>query len=368
MKLLITNPDAIVNPRNNEYYDGIITILNEFIKINGNKVLVISMDIHKLSKIPKQFNPNRVTGKQRKGKELLDYINKNLGIPPKDCIILATKTDDMVLAANSQLILLRADYTRFLNVHDRLYTNNYGILGIHNPTHLGVVLSKFYQVKSPWYYTLNIDEQTTLYSLTNANTLGNRQHDAVKLALDFKSLLKNGDLSQIDSFTLFFMISIYSIFEESSQIDHWCVYPSSSGKEDIDLEIFVKKMRESFKKFKIQPILSRTKQVRKRRETNGLSFLDHVSIQLSSIEVNKDINLEGKCICVIDDFTTTGSSCETVRLLLRPYGVRKIIFITMGKFGREYTTIINDKTTSSLRGEFNDSADLEFIKSLKDLF
>lgn len=91
--------------------------------------------------------------------------------------------------------------------------------------------------------------------------------------------------------------------------------------------------------------------------------------------------MKGKIVCILDDFTTYGTSCETARHLLESAGVEKIIFITLGKFGKEYHSYdyqldgdIFDSFTYSkvgasrmLTGIFNTNANVEMLNSLNHL-
>ncbi|HAF33277.1 hypothetical protein [Sphingobacterium multivorum] len=371
MKLLITNTDALINPRTGEFYDGILDTLNNFNNDEDRGIVVISMHRAKLSRIPKEFNPLLVKATARKGRDLINYIDTKLGIEAKDCIVLGTKIDDVILAANNKLMLIRADYTKFLSPSNRIFTSNYGILGIRDANHLNLVLSKIKEIKNPWYFKLDVDEITTIYSLTNANTFS-RQNDAKRLANAFKSLLKEGELRHFDAFVLYFMISAYVNFEEFKEIDYFGVYPSSSGKIDEDLEKFLTKFRESLGKKQYGQILIRTKAVAKRHLDRNSNHFQTIKDQVQSIVVNPKLDLVGRCVCIIDDFTTYGTSCETVRFLLQKVGVRKIIFISMGKFGVNYFKVVrnpfdNSYYTTYVQGEFNGKADSNFVYSLIDL-
>ena len=90
--------------------------------------------------------------------------------------------------------------------------------------------------------------------------------------------------------------------------------------------------------------------------------------------------MEGKCVCIIDDFTTYGTSCETARVLLEEAGVERLIFICLGKFGKEFHsysyTLKGDlydnfsytkRKHTNLSGKFNYNANFEFIKTLGKL-
>lgn len=92
----------------------------------------------------------------------------------------------------------------------------------------------------------------------------------------------------------------------------------------------------------------------------------------------KGKKLKGANVCIIDDFTTYGTSCETARILLQNAGVNKVLFIAMGKFGKSYNrydyTIIGDvfsgyafkqNKRTPMVGEFNaHNSDRAFIESL----
>ena len=58
--------------------------------------------------------------------------------------------------------------------------------------------------------------------------------------------------------------------------------------------------------------------------------------QLNTIEINKEYNVLGKNILILDDVSTSGNSIEAVRILLRPLGVRSIYAQTIGKTHSDY--------------------------------
>jgi hypothetical protein len=384
MKVLITNPDAIIDQKTNKYYPGLLDVLQEFESHKDQGVIVISNSKSKFSQIEDDFYCLEVGGKGRAGRALIDLLQDKLKVPISDLFVLGCKQEDVGLAANNKLLLLRAEFTKEYFGDERIFENEYGIR-IDDAKHLKLILNKFINIKEPWYFKCTVNHSTTIYSLTNANTMGVRPSEVIHIADEFRSLLKSGKESYKDEFMIYFLNSAHQIFKEFQTVNYWGVYPSSSVGENADLEYFAKKVRQSFGGRPCEPILIRHTASTKRhklsttmRETNGCSG-EFATIKLNPY-YQKNNKLLGKTVCIIDDFTNIGTSCETARHLLEMVGVAKLIFITMGKFGKvqlkynydmsgdpfdNYTFKLRDK--SSLGGTFNPASDLEFIKSLGGL-
>lgn len=384
MKLLITNPSAIIDSSTGKYYPGIIEVLKEFDKIEDQSVIIISLWDSSLKELRKIFGYCfKVSFKQRGGTELIELIKTQLKAEISDIFVLGCKNIDIGLSANSKLLLLRADYAKEENKKERIYTNEYGIR-IANADKLKFILDKFVSIEKPWFYRCDVDKTTVMFSLTNANTMGyTRDMDAVKIAAKFQSCLKKGDESYKDEFMVYFIFSAYHLFKEIQNVDFWSIYPSSNSSSNSDLEYFKDKLRQSFGGKPLPPIFKRTKQTIKRHSLNRAERISQgCNSELDTILIDEFYRdkLVGKTICIIDDFSNIGTSCETTRNLLRGAKVGKVIFITLGKFGTEYfkydysfygdafsgfTYKLN--STSTLNGDINKSSDMSFIESLGEI-
>jgi hypothetical protein len=124
--------------------------------------------------------------------------------------VLGCKQIDVGLAANSKLLLLRADYAEEQNEGELIYTNQYGI-AIKDANALALFFDKFLPIKRPWFYKCDVSERTVIYSLTNANTNQYRDTEIVKIATKFRNHLKNGDDSFKEEFLVYFLVSTYAI-------------------------------------------------------------------------------------------------------------------------------------------------------------
>jgi hypothetical protein len=382
MKVIITSPDAVIDKRSNKLFPHIEEELRAFIAMEkGNYVATVS--IHQNDNIPTVFHPLVIKPQYRGSPLLVTEVCAQLKCSPQNIIILGAKRHDMFTAAHSQSLLLRAGYAKVNNPADSIFSNDYGIL-ISEPKQIGKFLKLFYSIIQPWYCKIDVDDKTTLYALTNGNSyrIGGEYKDFYE---DFKSCLKLGDGTYLHAFTAFIIVSSYRIMSELKNIDYWGTYPSSDGSLNSELEHIKDKARQSYGGRTNQPIFFRHSPSVKRHE-QGTKFReqDWCDSQLKTISLNpyyKD-KIAGKNICIIDDFTRYGSSCETARFLLEEAGAAKIVFIALGKFGYDYFKY-SYKITGDLFGHFtfkrgsippeclttsyNNGASKEFLTSLKNI-
>jgi hypothetical protein len=173
------------------------------------------------------------------------------------------------------------------------------------------------------------------------------------------------------------------LLKEFNKVDYWGIYPSSSTATNEDLEYYKEKARQTYGCRTPHPIFIRHKATSKRHLKSTERRLEiGADEELETIVINDHYRkkLRGATVCIIDDFTNVGSSCETARALLEKAGVAKLIFITLGKFGRIYKafdyTIHGDPygefeyergVDEMLTGDFNNASDLQFIASLGEI-
>lgn len=388
MKLLITSVDAIINNATGAYFDGIKEVLDYFESLDkDNKVAIISIDESRLNSIPDDFYKLVIGNKWlRSSPDLIEIISKKLGVEYNDIFILGAKDSDMILAANSKIILLTADYAKGNNPEERIYSEGYGI-AIFNADRLKFFFEHFLNLSEPWFYSLQVDEQTTLYGLTDAMTNKQEDGDVKKICLKLREFLKDGDDKYKNPFLIYSLMSVYQIFKEVESIKYWGYYPSSTTDENLELKTFKEVLRKSFKSSITQEdLLIRTSNSPQRKMMSDTARINNgCDSQFDSIIINPWFKgkLKGVNVCIIDDFTNHGSSCETVRHLLEKAGVKKIIFISLGKFRYDYKrfhyelegdvykvggyTYKRTGTYDLIKGKVNNHSSIELLNSLKDL-
>lgn len=386
MKLLITSVDALFDKETGEYFEGIKDALDFFESLDkDNVVVVISIHQNKLDKIPNDFEKVCVDAKYRKGTGLIKHINEKLEVNFSDILILGAKEDDLYLAANSKLVLLTAEYARKNNPNDKLFTFRYGI-GILSPTRLKYFFEHFLNIHNPWYYRLKVDGNTELFGLTNAMTNYENNRDVKAIGENLKNFLKSGILEFKNPFLIYSLISAYQNHSEFNEINYWGYYPSSNGVENEALKTYKEVLRKTFSSSrKTENILIRhTKSKARKNMTPSQRISNGCSSEFDTINLNpvyKNL-LKNKNVCIIDDYSTHGTSCETVRHLLKKAGVNKIIFIALGKFKinyKKYNYEINGDVfnagysyklisePTNIRGVINEKYKSDLIESLKHL-
>ncbi|RYE24457.1 MAG: phosphoribosyltransferase [Sphingobacteriaceae bacterium] len=386
MKLLLTSVDAVIDFSTGKPFEGILEVFDLFEKLEeGNMVVVISSHKEKLALLPEDFPAVQFSAENRgSDSPIKEFLLANSDYNDRSkIIVLAANDADFFTAVNTKIFFLGAAYARDNNPSSKAY--DYG-LQIYNVEELSLFFERFFTVKNPWYYRLNIGGNFSIYSLTNSNTLGGRSQDIIDLNNKFKQCLKEGNEETRYAFAAYFMMGVYDIVNEVEDIGIWSVYPSSKIEQESDLDYFKELARTTFKGRSKEPLFVRHRQAVKRsdigdgnrRVSNGCED------QFATMYINPKYKkkLLGATVGVIDDFTSYGTSAETVRALLEKAGVTKIIFLTLGKFGKPYYQysyridgdVFSPNYTATrlaipvlLSGTPNSEADNAFVTSLKGL-
>jgi len=255
---------------------------------------------------------------------------------PQDIIVLGANDSDCIMAFNHKLLLFTARWLSENKNNKKIF--QYGI-GLGTPDSLTLLIDNFLDMsENPWYYNVNVSNITTMHSLVSANTYG-KTGSGVELANTFKKHLKEGETGNRIHLLAYFMVSCHYNLEELRGVNYVGIYPSSSSTDNPDLEYFKETLRVQHKiRFK-EPLLIRHTSVSKRHLENKNDRIQNgATSQFDSIRINPKLKgkLKGTKVCIIDDFTTYGTSCETVRHLFEYKKVQSLIFLTLGKFGRSY--------------------------------
>jgi hypothetical protein len=387
LKLLLTSVDCLIDSSTGKYFPGIEAELDKYLAMDKeNKVVVISIRKSRLNAIPKKYNPLVIPYALRgTGPELFKFISNALKVATNEVIVLGGKAHDLYTAGHTKSILLSAVYAKGNNPTDTLYKKEYGI-PLNNVKSIGAFFENFYGIENPWYLKIDVDQDTTMYALTNANTWGINGTTLGDLKVKFRECLKNDNKTYIIPFTSYFLVSTHMI-KDLGDVDIWDIYPSSEKeKVNEDLLYFAKKAAHSFdKEFFSERLLIRKKDTAKRHSiATAQRIANGAKDELESMIVNPVFKgkLSGKSVAIVDDFSRIGTSCETVRLLLQKAGVRRLIFIAMGKFGNDkiyhkyeyelkgsvYSGVnSNFLSKSTITGVTNDKSNHEFLESLRSL-
>ncbi|WP_266366651.1 phosphoribosyltransferase [Tellurirhabdus rosea] len=346
MNLLITSVEAIINSSTMSPYDGIIEALQNFRSSkDGNLVIVVSSNPDKLYAVPDGFEIFLSPREERTTSLINSILKQYNSFTIGDVILLGAKDMDFYLAVNNRVLLLSALYA-YKGARDQQKVLSYGI-PIRVIDNLNLFFNINQKINRPWFYKLVVSRVTTIYSLTNANTYYTSKN-LEKMNLAFQDCLKQGNTTNFSLFLVYFLISSFSpqTVNDFRQIDFWGIYPSSGLDVNDSLEAFKEYIRKMYKgkpdvrANRMQPpILERIEPTYQRHKLGSQKRVsDGCDEQFKTIRINPNYReqLRGATVCIIDDYTTYGTSCETARALLEAAGVKKLIFVALGKFGLEY--------------------------------
>ena len=363
MKILFTSPDALIDKETGDFFPDIIENLKILLEENLlEDVVVISRQADKIDLMPESFIKIKVRGKEKRdGTYLKEIMRYNPELEHEDIIILGASESDFYMSANSKYLLFTAKYAKSNNRGGKIF--KYGI-PIETPQYLIDFFRQFLPISHHCYYELEVDSNTYLYAINSANYYYSSDTKLVSIKRNIERFLKENNPALGRTFLNYFLMSAYNKIGDLREIDYWGVYPSSNANTwNEDLVAFKEEARKIYKTREQEEIFIRKSNARKRHQMNKRHRKDEgCNSQFNTIILNPKYKgkLKGKTVCIIDDFTTYGSSCETSRILLNKEGIKKLVFITMGKFGKEYF-----KQYYEIEGNVSDDYTYKRIKQYK---
>lgn len=303
-------------------YNGVEELLQD-LNGNGDEIVVMSHDRSQIQGLLNYFEFLVPAYRH----EIREHLVENSG----ECIIVGANDDDLKIAASRKTALFVPEWAEIIEELPLTYG-----LKVSDPNMLYQVIQIIKNQKH-WFYNMEVDGNTSVYALTSANTKGNVTADEKTMVEGFRSLLKYGNGKYFGALEYHFLASLIHT-EELKNVDIWGVMPSSSGTYNDDLFALKERARILMGKKQKENVLVRHTRIVKShsiRDNNERLYCDR---HLASIKLNpyfkKGNKLKGKTVCIIDDYLTNGTSFETARNLLLKAGVRKIIFISLGRFRR----------------------------------
>lgn len=331
-KILIFSKEVYTDYRNHSEF-------NNFLLENincGNKILFIARDSYTVTKIKNYFN--NINLKESNG--LFVDIRKDIELQLKELegkdrlIVIGNRDRDFFMATNNQILYIVPTWCQ--NIHPKC--NEYGIKVKSLKELSEIIKTKCNQ--NSWYYKEVLDDGTTIYSLMSGmSKISGVSIEEKTLVEGFARVLKEGE---VDYYQILFyhFISSISNLPEFKNVDIWSIAPSS-GKS------FNKEMMEFKDNARVLMHCRNTKK-------NENLFIRHTAIEkshllnadyrinsgakrhLDTIYINPNYNVAGKNICIFDDYLTHGNTFEAMRNLLRKAGAKNIIFVSLGRFKRDY--------------------------------
>jgi hypothetical protein len=278
-----------------------------------------------------------------------------------EIVWLGDSDGDMRSAVNAGIIYFNAGWS--------MPNYPYGI-NLSAPNLLPLYLQEFFQKSAPWYWQFSgADRQgrrIIAKAMMDANGAGiqDLRDDLVGFLKDRRNP-RVGPIAVRDFIFLHFVGSVFSD-PFYRQVDIWTAYPSSRGGINPALGGLVSFVARLFRDRYFDDLLIRHTQ----SMDSGTSRLRDIQVdfynQSNTMRVNSEHRqrIQGKCIVVMDDFTTRGYSGECARQLLLEAGAAEVACINIRKYGRDYWAIsraANDYTWNPC--EATDHAPRSFLEA-----
>lgn len=314
------------------------------------------------STIPKEYNKriifmNRSVGSKKVVKETKEEgsIFGMMGVVKEDAIF----------AFNCKIPLFNSEKVYSGSVDISKKVKNYGLPIIEFQNIIDCF--KSYEIYKGGYFHISFGEKYSVISLNNANTY-RKQEEEVRIKEIFETNLK-GDKATRKQRTL--LLLLFQLMNEVTsnkdfeEVDYWETFPSSDPDNS---ETSISFLKEAVRMIvngepKTGPeILIRKSSMQAKHNSEGQFRLTNKSNKdLDTLIVNPTLikKIKGKVICIIDDYITNGYSAEAAKHLLLVSGAKKVIFISIGKFGRKYYS-----TNYCIQGDTSESYSYKFLNEV----
>lgn len=341
------------NLRLADYFDKEGIKIHVIAKYNTIKIL------RKL--IPRDYK-EKIKFLDRSGKTIDDI--KSLNNQSNICCMIGVVDEDAIFSFRCKIPLFNPEpMSKRLIFGEKV--KNYG-LPIKSFTDV-VACLKAYEIHESNYFNLSYG-QFSVYSLNNANTYY-RPEKEKEIKQIFEANLKGEEESRnqkILLLLLFHLINEVSTKPHFKEVEYWGTFPSSNPLNSATSVSFLK---ESVRKIvgggpKRGPeILIRKEEMKSKHSTApNQRKRNKCDKDFDTLIVNPEVikNIEDKVVCIIDDYITNGYSAEAAKHLLFKAGARKVIFLSFGKFGKNYTA-----TSYKIEGEVSKKYRYTFLKETR---
>lgn len=262
-----------------------------------------------------------------------------------DYIIISSKDVDFQMAVRSKILLIVPEWIPHEDKAAR-----YGIT-VDSPEQLFQFI-KVINNQNNWYSIYNIDDHTLVMSLMDARY---KYHawtsDERAVIQNFERLLKQGRSRNFYQILLYHFISGITNTDFFDDIELYGMIPSSDCSLNPEIFKFMQQVRYIKGKrlphntMQCENLLIRVHPKQKAHETDSFTRAHSgPEIEYTTLCINQEfsdkiqkLQRTGKLnVCIFDDYMTYGNSFNAARNLLNHLGANKIVFVSLGNFGRPF--------------------------------
>ena len=286
-------------------------------------ILVTSTDIGALKPSPK----------------FIEHISTSTGIQPHEMIFLGdSDTTDIFCAINSHILPFAALYSS-------KGQPKYGV-GVTNPAELALYLETFGMQSAPffgWSFVSSKDA-VEVYALIG-------DHGTMGLTAPLRSFLKNKQDVEVGTKKNTLGRILFHYFLSQTYLsgliqtaNYVAVYPGhAANTQNLILSQYSVLLQRVLGRRYLPSLLIRHTDTTPSHTVSGANR--DIYQQLSTVHLNPEYKkrLKGKRVFVLDDFTTSGNSLETARVMLLQGGAASVVGLAFAKWRTTYNIAsIND--------------------------
>lgn len=347
---------------NNELIEANLRIIDLFYKHDVSLVILARPTTKKilLPKIPESYR-DKIKFINRNDRQIKDKIKEN---KRKDIIfaVIGVVNEDAIFSFNCKIPLFNPEKLigEELIISDKV--KNYGLPFVKFKDVINCL--KAYEIHEENYFNIPFDHKFSVISLNNANTYY-RPENEERIKKIFAANLK-GDVSERNQeillILLFHLINEVTTNPYYESVKYWGTFPSSNpDNKDTAVSFLKESVRHILngKPTKGPELLIRQKSMKSKHSNNDLARIENKSNKdFESLIVNPELvnEIKGQVVCIIDDYITNGYSAEAAKHLLLAAGVKKVVFLSFGKFGRKYYS-----TNYDINGDVSSAYSYNFI-------
>ena len=325
-----------------EFRDTFLRILDGFLDRQKNQVIFFSRDQNSLNNAQEAFDsahPLYGYSTREQVKNLLQEGENS------EYLIFSNKDVDFQMAVRFRVLIV---IPLWIPHEDR--AEHYGIT-----VDLPEQFFQFVQVLNNhnfWYSTCPIDEHSVVLSLMDARYkkyawTTNEQ----AMMQNFEHLLKQGRSRSYYKILLYHFLSGMTNTDLFDDIELFGMIPSSDCTLNPDMFDFMQQVRYikgkrlPHNKMQCDNLLIRAFPKEKAHETDSsIRAQKGPEVEFSTLYLNEEfadkiqrLRKAGRFnVCIFDDYMTFGNSFNAVRNILTHLGANKIVFVSLGNFGRPF--------------------------------
>lgn len=217
------------------------------------------------------------------------------------------------------------------------------------------------------YFTMDKSEQFIVTSIFNGNTFGNYVSNDEKAIREIFHMVLKKDKKRGFTELYYHIISELLTNPIYKSVDYWGVFPSSKkDKKNQFMEFIKERTRLIYGKKIKENVFVRYSDMPAKKDSKNTRLFFKSSKDFETLEINPNLTknpknyIKGKTICILDDYVTNGYSAEAAKHILLNAGAKKVIFLSIGKYGNKYFDT-NYQLTSDKKSMYTRDYTFEYL-------